>query len=166
MMSIFPLRVAIVGLALAGSCLPTTAWTADAGIPSPPQITDLALRDGGVLVGQVVNDKNTPQRGMRVSLRDSQDREVATAITNRRGFFTMSGIRGGVYQLVTRRGRQVYRIWPPDTAPPSAQQTVRLVVNGEGTTGDPAMGTLVGAGVATAICVPVLYGSIKQPASP
>ena len=165
MMSIFPMRVAIVALALAGLCQPTTA---DAEIPSLPQITDLALRDGGVLVGQVVNNKNAPQRGMRVSLRDSQDREVAAAITNRQGSFTMSGIRGGVYQLVTRQGRQIYRIWPPDTAPPSAQQTARLVVNDEGRIirAPGAMGTLIGAGVATAICVPVFYGGIKQPASP
>ena len=168
-MNILRFRAAIVGLALAGLCLPRTGWTADASVTPPPQITDLVLYDGGVLVGQVINDRNTPQSGIRVSLRDSQNREVATAVTDRQGAFTISGIRGGVYQLVTPRGRQIYRIWPQGMAPPSAQQTVRMVVPSgvEGIVSNPGVvGTLVAAGVATAIAVPVLYGAMKQPASP
>ncbi len=172
-MSILRFRAAIIGLALAGLCLPATAWSADANVLPPPQIADVALRDGGVLVGQMVNGQNAPLSGVRVSLQDTQNREVAAAVTDGQGSFAISGVRGGLYQVVTPQSRQVYRVWSPGMAPPSAQQGILLVapgqtVRGQGcdTCGSPcgglcsrtgAIGALVGAGVATAIAVPVAY---------
>ena len=165
--------VALLGLALAGLCLPTTAWTADVRVLPAPPIGDVSLRNDGMLVGQMVNGQNAPQSGIRVSLQDMQNREVAAAVTDRQGAFAISGVRGGVYQLVTPQDRQVYRIWSPGMAPPSAQRGVLLVVPGQtvrGAIGDggfinnPAVvGTALGAGVATAVAVPVTYGLTKQP---
>ncbi len=174
-----------MGLALAGLCLPTTAWTADANVLPPPQIADVALRDGGVLVGQMVNGQNAPLSGVRVSLQDTQNREVAAAVTDHQGSFAISGVRSGLYQVVTPQSRQVYRVWSAGMAPPSAQQGILLVapgqtVRGQGcdTCGAPCggglmshpgvIGALVGAGVATAIAVPVAYnaGINNAPSSP
>lgn len=108
--------VALLGLALAGLCLPTTAWTADVRVLPAPPIGDVSLRNDGMLVGQMVNGQNAPQSGIRVSLQDMQNREVAAAVTDRQGAFAISGVRGGVYQLVTPQDRQVYRIWSPGMA--------------------------------------------------
>lgn len=170
------IRVAIVGLALAGFCLPTAGWTAETSVLPPPQIADVALRDGGLLVGQMVDGQNAPQSGIRVSLQDTQNHEVAAVVTDRQGSFAISGVRGGVYQLVTPQGRQVYRVWSPGMAPPSAQQGILLVAHDQtvrGQDGDGffashpgVVGGLIGAGVATAIAVPVTYGATKQPSSP
>ena len=172
------IRTASVVFALAGLCLPAAGWAANASVLPPPQIADVALRDGGVLAGQIVNGQNAPQSGIRVSLQDTQNREVAAAVTDRQGAFAISGVRGGVYQLVTPQGRQIYRVWSPGMAPPSAQQGVLLVAPGEtvrGQDGDGllgahpgAVGALIGAGVATAIAVPVAYGAgiTKAPSSP
>jgi hypothetical protein len=172
------IRAVILWLALAGLCLPTHGWAAGASVLPPPQIADVALRDGGVLVGQIVNGQNAPQSGIRVSLQDTQNREVAAAVTDRQGSFAISGVRGGVYQLVTPQGRQIYRVWSSGMAPPSAQQGVLLVAPGQtvrGQDGDSfvtahpgVFGALVGAGVATAVAVPVAYGQgiTKAPSSP
>ena len=175
-MSIPCLRAAIVGLAFASLCLLTTGWAAGATALPAPQIADVALRDGGVLVGQMVNGQNAPQSGVRVSLQDVQNREVAAAVTDHQGSFAISGVRGGVYQVVTSQSRQVYRVWSPGIAPPSAQQGVLLVtpgqtvrgVLGDGTGIGPWGGALIGAGIATAVAVPVAYGAgiTRAPASP
>ncbi|MEI8373993.1 MAG: carboxypeptidase-like regulatory domain-containing protein [Planctomycetota bacterium] len=174
-MSISRLRAAIVGLALAGLCLPTTGWADATALPAP-QIADVALRDGGVLVGQMVNGQNAPQSGVRVSLQDVQNREVAATVTDRQGSFAISGVRGGVYQVVTPQGRQVYRLWSPGIAPPSAQQGILLVAPGETVRGGLGDGCIrnfvsnplvIGAAIATAVAVPVVViATNRSPSSP
>jgi hypothetical protein len=161
-------------LALAGLCLPTTGWTADPNVLPAPQIADVALHDGGLLVGQMVNGQNAPQSGIHISLQDTQNREVGAALTDRQGSFAIAGVRGGVYQLVSPQGRQVYRLWLPGTAPPSAQQGILLVAPGQtvrGVLGDGSFITnplvIVGGIVAaTAIPVIVLNSRHKSPSSP
>jgi hypothetical protein len=171
-------KAVILGLALAGCCLPTTARTAEANVLPPPQIADVALYDGGLLVGQIVNAQNAPQGGVAVALQDMQNRQVAAAVTDKGGKFAIRGVPGGVYQLVTPQGRHVYRVWAPRMAPPSAQQGILLVVpdrtvrgqlgNGSFLNQPAVVGTAIGAGVATAVAVPVAYsaGINKRPSSP
>lgn len=181
MMSIRLFKLPLVGLAFVGFCLPATAWTADSSPLPAPQIADVALRDGGVLVGQLVDGQNAPQSGVRVSLQDTQNREVGAAVTDRQGSFAISAVHAGLFQIVTPQGRQIYRIWTTNMAPPSAQQGVLLVAPGKtvrgeansepsgGVFGSPAVvGAALGAGVATAIAVPVAYGVgiTKAPSSP
>ena len=123
-----------------------------------------------------LNAQNAPQSGVRVSLQDMRNQEVVAVVTDRQGGFAIQGVPGGTYQLVSPQGRQVYRMWSPGMAPPSAQQGVLMVTPGpavRGQLGDgsflgsPALiGGVIGAGVATAIAVPVTYGVMKQPSSP
>ena len=112
-------RLTAVVIAVLGLYLPSVS-RADA----PPPVTDMALRDGGVLVGQIVNGDNKPTTGARVSLQDLQNHEIAAATTNAKGYFSINGLRGGVYQLVSPKGRQLYRLWLPGTAPPSAAMPI------------------------------------------
>ena len=151
----------MVSLAAVGFLIPTPVVAATTA--SAPAVVNVALRDGGVLVGQVVTDQGTPQPSVPVSIR-SQDRELAIAKTGQEGYFAFKGLRGGVYQLVTDRGHGVYRVWSPGTAPPAAQQGALLVdgdqvVRGqEGGGGFRAFITnpLVIAGiVAAAVAIPV-----------
>jgi hypothetical protein len=151
----------MVSLAAVGFLIPTPLL---AGSPAPaPVVVDIALRDGGMLVGQVVNDRGTAEPGIPVSIR-SQDRELAVAKTGKEGYFAFKGIRGGVYQLVADRGHGVYRVWSPGTAPPAAQEGALLVNGDQVVRGQCAGGgfrsfitnPLVIAGiVATAVAVPV-----------
>lgn len=174
-MSIRRFRIAIMSFALAGVCLPTSGWATDTNALPAPQIADVALRDGGVLVGQLVDGQNAPKSDIRISLQDTQNREIGASVTNKQGYFSMSEVRGGVYQLVTPQGRQVYRLWSPGVAPPSAQPGILLVAQGDTVRGALGNGTwksiltnpvVIGGAVATAVAVPIIVANQRRPASP
>jgi hypothetical protein len=89
-------------------------------------VRDVALEDGGVLLGQVVDSQAVPQVGVDVRLM-SQGKLVAAAKTGANGRFEMRGLSGGVYQLQAAAGGGVFRLWAPGTAPPSAQSAAMVV---------------------------------------
>lgn len=89
---------------------------------------DVALRSGGVLVGQVVDQQGKAQAGATVSIQYGQQ-EVARTTTDANGVFAARGLRGGQYELLTQDGMSVCRLWAPDTAPPAARDAA-LVVSG------------------------------------
>ena len=90
---------------------------------------DVALRPGGLLVGQVVDAQGAVQASKVVSVQYG-DREVARTTTDQNGVFAAQGLRGGQYQIVTDQGMSVCRLWAPDTAPPAAHQAA-IVVTGQ-----------------------------------
>jgi len=165
-------------LAVVGMLLPQTVLAAE------PVVTDVALSEGGILQGQVVQ----PQTGLAIASTPvtlkTQDQIVATTTTGSDGRFAIQGVRGGVHQIVAGEGHGVYRFWSPGTAPPSAQanatvytQTalaasspdvpVTLTQNGGGG-GVMAFLTnpLVIAGViATAIAVPIVVANSNHHSS-
>jgi hypothetical protein len=132
-----------------GLVLPTTTFGAPPVQPTrQPQpafrTSDVALRHGGLVVGQVVNQAGAPQAGAVVAILYA-DREVVRTTTDKDGVFAAQGLRGGQYQLVTENGQSICRFWAVDTAPPSAQHTA-LIVAGEnvirGQFGEPGHGPL------------------------
>jgi hypothetical protein len=90
--------------------------------------TDVALRSGGLLVGQVIDQQGAVKAGTVVSVKYA-DQEVVRTTTDANGVFAAQGLRGGQYQLVTDDGISVCRLWAPNTAPPSARPAA-LVVSG------------------------------------
>jgi hypothetical protein len=111
-------RTVLVLMATLGICLPEAAFAA--APPPPPAVTDIALADGGVLHGQVVDLQGGRAANLPVSIK-AQDREVARAVTTADGRFAVPGLRGGVYQLAAGDGQGIYRVWAPKTAPHTAQ---------------------------------------------
>jgi hypothetical protein len=133
------LTASVVWLATFGMILPPSAFAAPgpdktqplpASISPPPLplVSDVALGEGGVLSGQVVNRQGVPVPGASVVLRQN-DVEVGGAATDLHGQFRVSGLRGGLYQVGAGQGAGIYRLWAARTAPPSAQ-TAALVVSG------------------------------------
>jgi len=151
----------MVSLAAIGFLLPQPLV---AGNPAPTSaVVDVALRDGGVLIGQVVDQQGAALGNVPVSLR-YRDRDLAAAKTTKEGYFAFKGVRGGVYQLVSAQGHGVYRVWTPGTAPPAAQEGALVVSGNTVVRGQQNCGgfrafitnPLVIAGiVATAVAVPV-----------
>jgi hypothetical protein len=120
-------RGVLVVLATCGICTPQLAFAAD---PTPaPAVLDVALGDGGVLHGQVVNLQGAGVPGVPVFVK-MQDRNVATATTAGDGTFSVQGLRGGVYQVATIQGQGVYRLWSAGTEPPAAQPNAILYTQG------------------------------------
>jgi hypothetical protein len=92
-------------------------------------VIDVALAEGGALVGQVVDAQGAPIVAAAVSVR-SAGRDILQVRTNSRGEFAAAGLKGGVYEVVAGRHHGVYRLWAPGTAPPSANRGV-MAVSGE-----------------------------------
>jgi len=101
--------------------------TADS--PPVPTVTDVALADGGTLVGQVVDRQGLPLTGAAVVVRQNEQ-EFASTVSDVNGQFRLSGLRGGLYQITAGQGVGTYRLWAPNTAPPTAQSSA-LVVSGD-----------------------------------
>jgi hypothetical protein len=125
---------------------------------------DIALREGGLLVGQVVDVQGVVKANAAVSIRFA-NREVVRTTTDENGMFAAKGLRGGQYQLLTQDGLSVCRLWAADTAPPSARPAALVVtgdsvVRGQGPVGNwvtwmKAHPYITAGTVATAIAIPV-----------
>lgn len=155
-------------LAAAVACVGMLAQPALATSPAVARsaVADVALAEGGLFSGKVVNAQGAPIAKSDVSLRQAGE-EIAVAKTNEEGVFAVQGLRGGLYQVVSEGGAVSYRLWAPGTAPPAANQSA-LIVTGDavlaGQHGGHGYGImswvrehplLVAAGVATAIAVPL-----------
>jgi hypothetical protein len=168
-----------MSLAALGVCIPSTAFAA--GPPAKPAVVDVALRDGGVLLGQVVDPQGKGVQGTTVALRH-YDREVVKTSTGAEGYFAVKEVRGGVYQIASGDGVGVYRLWAPGTAPPAAAEGALLVakdtvIRGQQPPAIPPRAQLktflanplvIGGIVATAVAVPVAIHNSRSssPASP
>ena len=111
-------------LACVGMVIPQSAFA----VGPVAGAMDVALRPGGVLVGQVVDRQGVPQANQAVSIQYGPH-EVVRTVTDQNGTFAAQGLRGGQYQLVAHEGISVCRLWAANTAPPAARPAA-LVVSG------------------------------------
>lgn len=137
---------------------------------------DIALHQGGVLVGQIVDAKGVSIAKAQVSL-FSAGKEVARTQSDSTGNFAVKGLKGGVYQVASENNQGVYRLWSAQTAPPSAQRGMMLVSDtdialGQGGQAGPFRGVanwvsqhpIMTAGViATAIAIPIALDDDDDP---
>lgn len=115
------IQTVLAAIACVGMACPPTLSAQPGGIAK-----DVALRPGGVLVGQVTDQQGAVRAGTKVSVWQNE-REVVVTATDANGIFAVKGLRGGQYQLLTHEGQAVCRFWAPETAPPAASDSVVLV---------------------------------------
>ncbi len=111
--------VAVLGMSLPPAALAATPVNA---------ANDVALRSGGLLVGQVVDQQGVAKANTIVAVRYA-NQEIVRTTTDANGVFAAKGLRGGEYQLLTLDGASQCRLWAPETAPPAAKNAA-LVVSG------------------------------------
>jgi hypothetical protein len=92
-------------------------------------VLDVALDNGGVLRGQVVDPQGRPLPAVPVYVRQQQQ-QVGTAVTDSNGYFALAGLRGGIYQVDVAHSHATWRLWTARTAPPSAQRAAMMVAGG------------------------------------
>ena len=159
----FVVQQAAVWLAVVGFCFPSAVFAEKPATGPSVVIADVALQEGGTLLGQVVDRQGSPLVKVPVSLRSAAG-ELARVQTNSNGHFRFSGLRNGVYEVATPVGANVYRVWSHRAAPPAAQPQALVVVGNEvlrGQSGSRLMRTLrenplipIGL-VAAAIAIPL-----------
>jgi hypothetical protein len=88
---------------------------------------DVALDAEGTLHGQVVDVQGNPQSKTAVAVRH-RGREVARTVSDESGRFRLSGLRGGLHEIVVGQSATVCRAWAPNTAPPSARPAALVVL--------------------------------------
>jgi len=113
-------------MAAAIACMGTAFPTAGLAATGAAGNHDVALREGGVLVGQVVNQQGVAKANADVSIRYA-NHEVVRTTTDENGVFAAKGLRGGQYELMTDEGASSCRLWAADTAPPAARPAALLV---------------------------------------
>jgi hypothetical protein len=125
--------------------------------------SDVALRPGGVLVGQVVDQQGVAQANAPISIQYG-NYEVVRTTTDKNGVFAAKGLRGGEYRLLTSQGGTSCRLWAADTAPPAAKPAALIVAGQNVVRGMPGSGMIgwvkahpyiTAAAVGTAIAVPL-----------
>lgn len=92
-------------------------------------ISDVALADGGVLHGQLLDQQGSARAGVGVHC-VSSGQVIGQTRTDAAGRFQFSGLKGGVVQIQSPLGGGVYRCWAHRTAPPSARNAVLIVQDG------------------------------------
>lgn len=163
-------RTAVLWFAVGGVCIPQVAMGAP---PAPKPVGDVVLRDGKILLGQVVTPEGKPLPGISVALRDRKT-ELAAGKTNENGYFAFSGLTTGTYQVVGAQTTGTYQVWTKDLAPPTAQPGALIVAGGETVRGQYPAGQyagmigrplIIGGLVAAAIAIPIAVSSNRSSGS-
>lgn len=178
-MKIRSMQRAAAALACVGLLMPQGAIAAPV---APQQVAkkvvsqDVALRKGGVFVGQLVDAQGKALAGSEVALIHGKDIVVRTK-TDKNGVFAAKGLRGGEYRVAAAGGQTNYRLWAPKTAPPAASNGALIVTGDAVVNGQyPAQGggvvqfvkdhpMLIAAGVAAAIAIPLAVADDDDPSS-
>lgn len=122
-------RLRIQVLAVATACVGMVAAPLANAAPGMRGIVaprDVALHEGGVLLGQMLDGQGTAVAGAKVTVH-AAGKQVAQSVTDQTGKFRVTGLKGGVHQVVAAEQQSIYRLWAPQTAPPAAQQGLMLV---------------------------------------
>ena len=123
------IQIGAVWLAVLCFCFPQAVLAASPVDSRSRNITDVALQDGGVFIGRVVDAQGRGMPELPVSF-SGNNQTVRTTRTDSNGDFAFHQLRGGIYQVVAGGSHRTYRLWAPGTAPP-ASQPVGMVVAGE-----------------------------------
>ena len=121
-------RKQVIAIICIGLILPQAVMAAP--VPPKVQITDVALAQGGMLVGQIVDQQGLGKADTQVVVLQ-QGRQPVRALTDRAGNFRVAGLSGGTAQVVTEGGQGVYRLWTANAAPPAAHSRALVVANGD-----------------------------------
>lgn len=120
MPSLPDLRRLLVMLAV-GGWLPMAAIADDA----PAVVMDVAL-DQGTLLGRVVDQRGRSIADLEVLVRQGPH-EVARSMTDAEGWFAISPMSPGQYDLTAGGVQGTYRVWPARVAPPTAGEHALIV---------------------------------------
>jgi len=122
---------------------------------------DISLAKNGSLRGKLLDSQGDPVADTAIAAyRDGE--QVAATKTDSNGEFRIEGLRGGLYAVASEQGGGHFRLWAPNTSPPSAQD-IAMVYNDKsivrGNLGCPESWikkpVIIGATIVGAIILPI-----------
>jgi hypothetical protein len=155
------LKAAAVCLATLGVAMPQVPALADGArtgssvkAQKGATLPDIALTNGGILSGRIVDHTGKALEGAEVTLLQGK-KQLSATMTNKDGVYSFKNLKGGVYGISSGNTDGTFRVWTERTAPPSAKEHALLVMGENGTRGqwgavDPTL-VLLTAGVITAV---------------
>lgn len=160
--------LSVMGLLLCGNAVAQDARVAAASNSRNAKtvvISDVALQNGSVLVGQYLQPNGKPYADSKVALMQN-GKIVHLVETNKDGQFSVRA-KAGVYEIQTDRTASAYRLWAPDTAPPAAKKGVVIVADQDvvrGQFGDMSLGegAIIGGAAAGGIIAGAAAGAFKS----
>ncbi len=161
-----------VSLSAAGTTIPTQLLAAGpiaptVSRPAAPAIADVAMHNGDVLLGVLVDPQGLPIAQKSVSIYRGQTL-LGQTTTDKDGRWAVSGLSAGTYQVVSGEYAVACRLWTAGAAPPSAQGGLLLVDGPEALRGQNAWGGVFSSPIfwalvlATAITVPIAVSNNKK----
>lgn len=142
------------------------------------RIRDVSLNADGVLAGYLVDAQGKPEAAAPVAIHQGR-KQIAVAKTNAKGHFEVQGLKGGVYQVSSKKGSALFRVWKNGTAPKQASK-LALVVNDQtvvraqleglglgGLGGGVSLTTLgIGAAIITGTTIAIVEANDNEDSSP
>ncbi len=117
-----------LGLTLPGMTGAAEPGRSDRSRRSHLVVRDVSLDASGALVGQLVDAQGRPLGGESVVVHQGR-KQIVRTVTNGRGLFQVSNLRGGLYQISSTRGAGLFRVWQAGTAPKKATRLALIVQN-------------------------------------
>ncbi|GIW93684.1 MAG: hypothetical protein KatS3mg110_1725 [Pirellulaceae bacterium] len=131
-----------------------TVWAEEA------RAVDIHLGPQGELRGVYVDETGRGQAGVPIEIRH-QLRPVARCVTGVDGEFCVTGLRGGLYQVVGPNAATAARLWAAGTAPPQAAERLTVAAQTDLVRGQRPFAEIItnplviGAVIAAAIAIPI-----------
>ncbi|TWT66741.1 hypothetical protein Pla123a_46290 [Posidoniimonas polymericola] len=169
-MKIMTIQKVAAAAAMFGMMLPQATLAA---APAATQ-GDIALRNGGVFVGQYVDAQGNGVSGAEVAM-VAGGKSVAVTKTDKQGRFAVKGLQSGQYDVVAMNSKTTFRCWEGKVAPPSARNGALIVTGDAVVTGQGGVlgfiqtyPLLTATAVTAAIAIPVGIAAADDdaPASP
>jgi hypothetical protein len=132
----------LAGLLTVGSPL-MAGEPAAIGVAPEARSSDVALSDGGLLRGTVLNTEAQPVPGVEVNVLHNQ-KVVAKTLSNEKGEFTIKGLHNGAHVIHAGNTNQIVRFWGTAAAPPAAVENLAVIVDEEAVRGQSGGGVVGG----------------------
>ncbi len=150
------LKGTAIALAALGTMLPATQLQAAEGkaplkiVTTEATVLDITMSAEGVFAGRVVDHAGNPVADAEVVISQGKQ-SIAKITSDQSGVFSVSGLKGGVYDVRSGNTAGSFRIWTATAAPESSKEQALVILGKNGTRG--ALGGLGGGTLVLAAAV-------------
>lgn len=150
------LKGTAIALAAIGTMLPAPQLQAAEGKAplkietTQASVLDISMSAEGIFAGRVIDHAGNVVPDAEVVISQG-NRQVAKTVSDQSGAFSVSGLKGGVYNVRSGNTEGSFRIWTQSAAPESSKEQALVILGKNGTRG--AIGGMGGGTLVLAAAV-------------